>query len=74
MAAEGVVDESTITSADHPVLVVDILEFEGEVLPPFRSIPAELWGIENNLNIANMGWEDFAGAVDTSGVFRGFPG
>lgn len=54
--------------------MVDILEFEGEVLPPFRSIPAELWGIENKLNIANMGWEDFAGAVDTSGVFRGFPG
>jgi hypothetical protein len=35
--------------------------------------PPELWGVENNLNIANMDWEDFAGRVDESGVSRGFP-
>lgn len=67
-----VVDETTLTSADHPILVVDLVEFDGEVLEPFRSIPAELWGIENNLNVANMDWEDFADAADNSGVFRGF--
>jgi hypothetical protein len=31
-----------------------------------------LWGVENNLNIANMGWEEFADAVDEDGTFRGF--
>jgi hypothetical protein len=67
-----VVDETTMTPADHPVLLVDVLEFEDEVLTPFRSIPAELWAVENNLNIANMGWEAFADAVDATGVFRGF--
>lgn len=68
-----VADETAITSADHPVLVVDVLEFEGEELTPFRCIPAELWSVENNLSIANMSWEDFADAVDGSGVFHGFP-
>jgi hypothetical protein len=69
-----VVDETTTTSADHPVLVVDLVELDGEVFMPFRSIPAEVWGIENNLNIANMDWEEFADATDRSGVFRGFAG
>jgi len=31
-----------------------------------------LWGVENNLNISNMDWEEFASAVDEGGVFRGF--
>ena len=35
--------------------------------------PARALGVENNLNIANIDWEDFASAVDESGVFRGFP-
>jgi hypothetical protein len=38
------VEETTLTSADHSVLVVDLVEFDGEVLEPFRSISAELWG------------------------------
>jgi hypothetical protein len=42
--------------------------------PPFRCIPAEMWGVENNLNIANMDWEDFADEVDADGIFRGFRG
>jgi hypothetical protein len=29
----------------------------------FRCIPPELWGIDNNLNIANMDWDDFAQAL-----------
>lgn len=36
---------------------------------PFRSVPAELRAIDNNLNTANMDWEEFAG---DDGVFRGF--
>lgn len=39
---------------------------------PFRCVPAELWAVENNMNIANMGWEDFASAADEDGVLRGF--
>jgi hypothetical protein len=47
---------------------VDLLD---EDRRPFRCIPAELWAVENNLNIANMDWEDFADEVDASGVYRG---
>jgi hypothetical protein len=31
-----------------------------------------MWGVENNLSLANMDWEDFAATVDEDGVFRGF--
>jgi hypothetical protein len=31
-----------------------------------------MWGVENNLSIANMVFAEFAGAVDEDGVFRGF--
>ncbi len=39
----------------------------------FRAIPSQIQGIENNLSIANMDFEEFAEAVDEDGVFRGFP-
>lgn len=65
-----IADSSALTSPDHPVLVVDLLD-DGR--RPFRCIPPELWGVDNNLNLANMDWADFADAVDESGVFRGFP-
>ncbi|WP_375154248.1 hypothetical protein [Paenarthrobacter sp. CM16] len=32
----------------------------------------ELGNVENNLNIANMDWEDFAGRTDDDGAFQGF--
>jgi hypothetical protein len=28
--------------------------------------------IENNLSLANMGFEEFAGSIGADGVFRGF--
>jgi hypothetical protein len=65
-----IADSTALTSPDHPVLVVDLLD-DGR--RPFRYIPPELWGVDNNLNIANMDWTDFADAVDEGGVFRGFP-
>ena len=65
-----IADSTTLTSPDHPVLVVDLLD---DTRHPFRCIPAELWAVDNGLNIANMDWADFADAVDESGVFRGFP-
>ena len=65
-----IADSTTLTRPDHPVLVVDLL---GDDRRPFACIPAELWGIDNNLNIANMDWAGFSDAVDENGVFRGFP-
>lgn len=67
-----IADAVTLGSVDHPILVVDLMDYEGRHLEPFRCIPAELWGVENNLNIANMDWDDFAGSTDENRVFRGF--
>jgi hypothetical protein len=64
------VDSEAIVRPDHPVLVVDLYEEPGRT---FRVIPSEAWGVENNLSLSNMGFEDFAGSVDDDGVFRGFP-
>jgi len=51
------------------VLVVDLYSDPGR---SFRVIPSELWGVENNLSLANIDFEEFADAVDRDGVFRGF--
>jgi hypothetical protein len=75
-----IADSICLSSPDHPILVVDLsdtylsaAEFPEIVgRTPFRCIPSELWSVDNNLNIANMGWEEFAEAVDEDGVFRGF--
>jgi len=64
-----IADTTAMTLPDHPILVVDLLKDNGG--PPFRCIPAELWAVDNNLNIANMGWDDFATALDEDGVYRG---
>jgi hypothetical protein len=63
-----IADGTTLTSAEHPILVVDLMEDGNE---PFRCIPAELWSVDNNLNISNLDWEDFADAIDDDGVYRG---
>lgn len=54
----------------YPIMVIDLDEDSRQ---PFRCIARELWGVENNLNIANMDWEEFAESTDDDGVFRGFP-
>jgi len=70
------VDRVALTHPEHPILVVDLHEEgpepEQEAGRPFRVVPSEVWGIENNLSIANMDFADFANAVDQYGVFRGF--
>jgi hypothetical protein len=63
------VDELAIRQHDHPLLVVDLYEGSGQ---EFRTLPRMVQGIENNLSIANMDFEEFARAVDARGVFRGF--
>lgn len=75
-----VADSISLGSPDHPILVVDLsdtflsaAEFpETARRSPFRCIPSELWSVDNNLNIANMSWEDFAMVAGEDGVFRGF--
>ncbi len=53
---------------EHPILVVDL---SAHARPPFRCIAQELWSVDNNLNIANLDWEDFAEQTDADRVFRG---
>lgn len=65
-----VVDDVTVSSSDYPILIVDMFEGSGA---EFRAIPSTIQSVENNLSIANMDFEDFANAVDETGVFRGFP-
>lgn len=65
-----IIDQTTLSHPEHPVLVVDLFDEPGRT---FRVIPAEMWGVENNLSLANMIFADFADHADPEGVFRGFP-
>jgi hypothetical protein len=65
-----IVDQTAILHPDHPLLIVDLYHRAGR---EFRAIPSQIQGIENNLSIANMDFEEFAAWVDESGIFRGFP-
>ena len=63
------VDSVTLAHPERPVLVVDLYD---RPLREFRAIPAEVGAIQINLSLANMDFEDFAGAADPDGIFRGF--
>ena len=65
-----IVDRVALTDPERPVLVVDLYDDPGRT---FRVIPREMWGVENNLSIANMDYAEFAESADPDGVFRGFP-
>jgi hypothetical protein len=68
-------DETTFGSAEHPLLAVWVLPRPDDDRPdhePFRVVPASLWSVENNINLANMDWADFTSSVGADGVFRGF--
>ena len=62
-------DHMTMTHPEHPVLVVFVFEEEHV---EFRTIPAEIPAIENNLSLGNMDPEDFAESAGADGIFRGF--
>jgi hypothetical protein len=64
------VDHVTLSHPENPILVVDLYDQPGRT---FRVIPSEMWAVENNLSIANLDFDEFAGAVDQDGIFRGFP-
>jgi hypothetical protein len=63
------VDRTATLLLDHPLLIVDLSERSGR---EFRALPSQVQAIENNLSISNMDFEEFAEAIDESGVFRGF--
>lgn len=65
-----VVDRTTTSHPESPILVIDL---HNDPHPDFRAIPTTIQSIENNLSIANMDFEEFAGSVDDDGIFRGFP-
>lgn len=64
-----VADAAALAAEEMPLLVIDVADERGRTL---RVTAEELWGIENNLSISNMDFEDFSGSADEDGVFRGF--
>lgn len=64
-----VADSLTFSNSENSVLCLDLIDEPGKF---FRVIPSELWGIENNLSIANMDFYEFYDNCDSDGVFRGF--
>jgi hypothetical protein len=78
-----VVDRQCIENPEHPILVVGFYPSDGESfdrlprntpekdIATFRALPSQIWAIQANLSLANMDFEEFAGAIDADGVFRG---
>lgn len=64
-----VADSLTFANPENSVLCIDLYDYIGK---SFRVIPSELWGVENNLSIANMDFYEFHDGCDSDGVFRGF--
>lgn len=72
-------DHETIVNPEHPIVAVDTSPQDwsedtnhtrGQTI---RVIPEQMWSIENNLSISNMGFDDFVRGTDPDGVYRGFP-
>lgn len=64
-----IIDSTTISNSESPILCVNLNTDKGK---HFRVIPSLLWGVENNLSLANLDFEDFTNSVDSNGIFRGF--
>lgn len=60
-----------MTEPEHTLACVDLWRERGQ---SFRVTPAEVAAAQNNLEIANMDFYEFADHVDRDGVFRGFDG
>jgi hypothetical protein len=59
------VDQTTISLPEFPLLVVDLREEPGR---EFRAIPSQIGIVEANLSLANMDFHEFADFVDEDGV------
>ncbi|WP_404869691.1 DUF6924 domain-containing protein [Kitasatospora griseola] len=64
-----VADRRTLTDPELPLLAAYLRD---PATPTVRVAAAALWGIENNLSIANLDFVDFVRAAGPDGVFRGF--
>lgn len=62
-----VVDAVTIQTAEHPLLAVDLVEELGREL---RAVPSYAQVIGDNLNLANMWFQDFVIGADRDGIAR----
>ncbi|HTZ43256.1 MAG TPA: hypothetical protein VMB79_05285 [Jatrophihabitans sp.] len=77
LTPDGPLRPSVSFLADEPALTTDgwpmqVVALGGAQSQPFRVVATELWSVENNLNLSNMDWIEFAEAADPDGVFRGF--
>jgi len=63
-----IVDSVTIQSSQYPLLCVDLVQGNGD---NFRVIAAAVQGVENNLSVGNLGFDEIAELVDEEGVFQG---
>jgi hypothetical protein len=64
-----VVDATTVTTPDHPVLVVNLRTRSDT---GFRAATSEIFTIEANLSLGNLSFHEFAAGAAKTGVFRGF--
>lgn len=64
-----IADAESMAEPGHPVLAVSLFSGDGS---PFRCVTTELAVVENNLNVAKLGWADFISQVGSDGVFRGW--
>jgi hypothetical protein len=64
-----VVDAHTLEDCECSIACVDLASQPGR---SFRAIPSALWGVENNIRLANMDFDEFADAAGEDGIFRGF--
>jgi hypothetical protein len=64
-----VADTQAIEDCESALLAVDL---DSEPGRSFRVVPGALWGVENNLRLANMDFGEFADAAGDDSPFRGF--
>jgi hypothetical protein len=62
-----IVDAQALSSPENPVLVADFGEEPGFT---FRVIPSAAWAVENNLRLANMGFDDFEALLGADRILR----
>jgi hypothetical protein len=69
----AVVDHTTITSAEMPILLVNLRRSHGRYGRTFRVVPNKLPSIEVNVSLGNLSFTEFADHADSGGIFHGFP-
>jgi hypothetical protein len=64
-----IADRTTSADPEFPLVVRSLIDAPGQT---FRVAARALWAVENNLSLANLGWEDFVRHLDEDGILRGF--